>query len=127
MKNSIVYLLTAFSLFLLSCNGNRLNVDVSDITVPAVKIDRLEQDIFNIDTANINASDKKLQAKYGNFYSSYISRIINTGGRHDSSYLSRMNQFIADPDMREAYNDCQKTYPNTDFLAEQLTEIFKHF
>lgn len=127
MKNSIVHLLTVFTLFLSSCDGNRLDVDVSDISIPDVKINRLEQDIFNIDTANIKTADKKLQAKYGNFYFSFISRIINTGGRHDSSYLFRMKQFIADPDMREAFNDCQKTYPNTNFLAEQLTDIFKHF
>jgi hypothetical protein len=127
MKNSIVYVLTVFTLFLSSCDGNRLDVDVSDISIPEVKINRLEQDIFNIDTANIETADKKLQATYGNFYFSFISRIINTGGRHDSSYLFRMKQFIADPDMLEAYNDCQKTYPTTDFLAEQLTDIFKHF
>ena len=127
MKNFIVYFVTASTLFLFSCHGNRFDVDVSNIIIPDVKIDRFEQDIFTIDTANIKAADQKLQAKYGPFYSSYISRIINTGGRKDASHLQRMKQFIADPDMRQAYADCQKMYPNTDFLAEQLTKTFKHF
>ncbi len=127
MKNFIVYLLTLFALFLSSCGGNSLDVDVSNVSVPDFTINRLEQDIFNIDTANIKTSDEKLQIKYGHFYSSYVRRIINKGGQQDSSYLLSMKHFITDSDMREAYSDCQKAYPNTDFLKEQLTEIFKHF
>lgn len=127
MKNFIVYLLTVFAFFLSSCNGNRLEVDISNVKIPDVEINRLEQDVFNLDTANIKVSDKKLQSKYGHFYSSFITRIVNNGGQYDSSYLVRMKQFISDRDMREAYADCQKTYPDTDFLNEQFTELFKHF
>ncbi len=127
MKNFIVYLSIVFVLLFSSCESNRLDVDVSNIIIPEVKINRLEKDIFTIDTSNINTSSEKLLAKYGHFYSSYITRIVNNGGLHDSSYITRMKQFISDRDMREAYADCQKTYPTTDFLSEQLTELFKHF
>jgi hypothetical protein len=80
-----------------------------------------------MDTTDVVAATKKLQSKYGHFYSSYIARIVNNGGIDDSSYQFRMRQFISDPDMRGTYADCQKAYPNTDFLKEQFTEIFKHF
>ena len=127
MKNFIVYLSMAFVLLFTSCGSNRLDVDVSDINIPDVKIDRLEQDIFNIDTTELQTSTKKLQSKYGHFYSSFITRIINNGGLQDSSYEIRMKQFISDRDMRETYADCQKIFPNTNFLDEQITGLFKHF
>lgn len=127
MKNFIVYLSTVFVLFFTSCGSNRLDVDVSDINIPDVKIDRLEQDIFNIDTTDLKTSTEKLRAQYGHFYSSFITRIINTGGMRDSSYEVRMKQFISDRDMRETYDDCQKIFPNTNFLDKQITGLFKHF
>ena len=127
MKNFIVYLFAALAVFLSSCSDNRLDIDVSNVTIPEVKINRLEQDIFKIDTADIKTSTEKLKIKYGRFYSSFITRIINNGGLHDSSYLLRMKQFVCDRDMREAYSDCQKNYPNTDILNKQFTDVFKHF
>ncbi len=114
-------------IFFASCGGNRLDVDVSDVRVPNIKINRLEQDVFTMDTANIIAATKKLQIKYGHFYSGYIAGVINNGGLSDSSYSFRMKQFINDKDMREAYADCQKIYPDVDFLEKDLTDIFKHF
>ena len=127
MKYCIVYLSTVVVFLFTSCGSNHLDIDVSDSTIPDVKINRLEQDVFNIDTTDIKTSSEKLQTKYGHFYSSFISRIINNGGLHDSSYLERMKQFISDRDMLEAYADCQKAYPTTDFLNKELTELYKHF
>jgi len=127
MKNLVVYVFAVSALFFSSCGGRHPDVDVSDVIISEVKINRLEQDIFNMDTTDIKTASEKLKNKYGHFYSSYISSIINDGGLRDSSYIMRMKQFIKDPDMHEAYQDCQKMYPNTDFLKKQLTGLFKHF
>lgn len=110
-----------------SCNNNPLKIDVSDVNVPKVDVNRLEHDLFNIDTSNIKAETEKLQTRYGNFYAIFIRNIINNGGTQDSSYAQRIKQFISDKDMRNAYNDCKKAYPSTDFLNEGLTNLFQHF
>jgi hypothetical protein len=127
MKNFLVYLSVLLLLIFSSCGGNHLKVDVTNVVIPEVKINRLEQDIFTIDTTNIKTATEKLQTKYGHFYSSFIAQIINNGGLRDSSYLFRIKQFISDRDMHEAYTQCEKKYANLDFLNEQLTETFKHF
>ncbi|MGQ0827278.1 MAG: gliding motility lipoprotein GldB [Bacteroidota bacterium] len=114
-------------LFFSSCGNDRRNVDVGHVDIPNVSIDRLEQDIFNIDTLNIETATKKLETKYGRFYSSFITGVINNGGLRDSSYVYRIKQFIGDRDMRQAYTDCQQTYPNLDTLEETFTEAFKYF
>lgn len=110
-----------------SCNNNQLNINVSDVIIPEVKLQRLEQDLFKIDTSQIPTETQKLQTKYGQFYTVFIKSIINNGGLRDSSYASRIKQFISDRDMHQAYSDCQQIFPSTDTLNEQLTDLFKHF
>jgi hypothetical protein len=128
MKQTIVYFYLFFiGLFLLSCGNNKYEVEVTDIVVPDITINRLEQDVFTMDTTNIATATKKLEAKYGNFYSSYITGILNNGGKRDSSYATRMKSFIRDRDMQQVYAACQKTFPSTDSLKEQFLETFKYY
>jgi hypothetical protein len=127
MKNFRIYLYIILVLGVSACGGNRLNVDVSTVDLPDYAIDRLEQDVFNMDTTNVLAATEKLQKKYGHFYTTYVTGVLNNGGIRDSSYSFRMKRFINDRDMKEAYADCQQHYPNTDFLKEQLSGAFQHF
>ena len=127
MKKSLLLISILSFLLFSSCGSDRLKVDVSDVSVHDIIINRLEQDIFNMDTTNIITSSKKLETKYGHFYSSFIRGIINNGGLNDSSYSYRIKQFISDKDMREAYADCQKQYANTDTLKDNILDAFKHF
>lgn len=125
MKNFIFFLLISFSvLFLYSCQNNRLDTDVD---ISTITINRMEQDIFNIDTNDIKTSTEKLQNKYGTFYSAYIKGILNNGGIKDSSYTFLIKKFINDKDMREAYFDCQKVFPDIKFLEGEMKDIFKHY
>lgn len=127
MKKIIFYCFTILILIFSSCNSNPLNIDVSNVVIPSINIERLENDLFTIDTSNIEAETKKLQKKYGNYYSIFIRNIVNNGGLGDSSYSFRIKQFISDKDMKNAYADCQKMYPNVDFLNSKLTDLYKHF
>lgn len=127
MKKFPIYIVIIVLWILSSCGNNHLDINVSDVKIPEITIDRLEQDVFTMDTAHIQAETEKLQKKYGNFYSVFIRNIVNNGGIRDSSYTFRIRQFIYDKDMRHAYNDCQKTYPSIDFLNEELTDLYKHF
>lgn len=127
MKNSILSFLVVFCVFLSSCNNNRYDVDVSDIHIEEVKISRLEQDVFTMDTANIDGETEKMLIKYGDFYKGYIAGVINNGGLRDSSYEYRMMRFIHDADMLDAYSNCQAVYPDMDFLEEKMTGAFKRF
>lgn len=119
--------LVVFVLFISSCKHDPLDADVSGVQIPEIKINRLEQDVFNLDTADIKNASEKLQLKYGKFYAAFISRIINNGELHDSSYALRMKQFIYDRDMRETYETVQKIYPSTNFLRDQFSGVFKHY
>jgi hypothetical protein len=127
MKNLSVYLSIILFITLQSCGGNRLDVNVSDSPIQDITILRMEQNIFKMDTNNIEMASKELQSKYGKFYSTFISMILNNGGLRDSSYSFRMKSFIRDYYMHKAYEDSQKKYPTTDAINEKLLKSYQRF
>ncbi|MDQ3048223.1 MAG: hypothetical protein M3R27_11800, partial [Bacteroidota bacterium] len=127
MKNTVYGIVFLFFIFLCSCENDRLKVDVSETGPEQIFVKRLEQDLFKMDTSRVVEESEKLQKKYGNFYPAFISRIINNGGLNDSSYAFRITQFISDRDMREAYEDIQKKYPDTKALEAEMANAFRHF
>lgn len=127
MKNFRTYIYFVLFLFLSACGNDPLDVDVSDVSIPEITIDRLEQDLFKMDTLNIEASTEKLIAKYGKFYSTFVSVILNNGGLRDSSYSFRIKSFIRDFYMKKAFLDSQKQYPDTEDLRTGITGAYKRF
>lgn len=127
MRNFRAYLYIVLFLTLVSCGNDPLNIDVSDSTVPDITINRLEQDVFTMDTNDVAGATKKLQAKYGRFYTTFISGILNNGGLRDSSYSFRMKSFINDYSMHKAFEDSQKKYPTMDAIRQQLLKSYRLF
>lgn len=128
MKNFKWFSLSLVFLSLLtSCENDRLDINVDSVEIPDFTISRLEQDLFKMDTTHIKEETQKLQNKYGKFYSTFISNILNNGGLQDSAYSYRIKQFITDRDMKEAYTISQQVYPSADELKTQLTGVFKHY
>ena len=125
MKKSVVYIIML--LLFVGCSHDNLKVDVSDVVVPEMTVNRMEQDVFNMDTTHLDASVKLLKKKYGSFFNSYVAGILNNGGIHDSSKAMKIKQFISDKDMREAFSDCQKEFPSTDNLRDEFSQSFKYF
>ena len=127
MKNCLLFVFFTATLFISCNNDNPLKVDVSHVEVPELKINRLDQDVFNIDTSAVPAETQKLQAKYGSFYSAFITGILNAGEIRDSGYVTRIRRFINDRDMKKAYADCQQKYPDLSPLKEAFNEAFQRF
>ncbi len=127
MKGFTFYIMLSLFIFISACTNNPKDIDVSEVKMQEITINRLDQDIFNIDTANVLNDTKKLEKKYGKFYTTFIRGIINNGGIHDSSYSHQIKQFIKDANMHDAFLDCQKLYSSTADFKFQFTDAFKHF
>lgn len=127
MKFSSVYVLLTGFILLSSCGSEPLKINVDNIAVPKLTIDRLEKDVFTMDTTDVQKATDALTLKYGKFYASFISGIINNGGLRDSSYSTRIKAFISDSAMHAAYLDCERKYPTTDELNAQISDVFKHY
>jgi gliding motility-associated lipoprotein GldB len=118
----------AICVFLIAgCTKGRLDVDTINITIPGVKINRLEQDLFNISPDSVQKYTPLMIKKYGKFYVRFVANIINKGGMEDSSYAFNLKQFISDADMRRAYNYTQTAYPDIAWMQDEFNNAFKHF
>lgn len=100
---------------------------MSEVVVSDITINRLDQDVFNMDTTDVAGATKKLQAKYGPFYSIFVTGILNNGEIRDSGYVVRIKRFIRERDMKKAYADCQQLYPDMKKQEHEFTEAFQHF
>lgn len=112
---------------LISCGGDRLDVDVSDINAGAVKVKRFDRDLFAINADNISKSLPELRMNYPGFADLYINNILCQRGLTDSSCVPEIIRFVNDKDMRSAYEDCQKVFPDLDLVEGQLADVFRHY
>jgi len=115
-KKIIVLLL----LGLISCqqDSGRLNVDVSDISIRAVKIKRYGKALFAIDKGNLKEKLKNLQSDFGVFLN---------GNLNDTLNLIRIEDFISDPMLINSAAECEKVFPDLDFLEKELSKAFQHY
>jgi len=115
------FFFTSFLLIIvLSCNlqqGNRLDIDVSDIELPEVKIERYGKDLFALDRTNLTSGLKQLAEKYPVFLQ---------GDLDDPQNVIQISDFINDPLLISASQDCFKKYPELNKLEHELTLAFKH-
>ncbi|MBK6836456.1 MAG: hypothetical protein IPG89_20220 [Bacteroidetes bacterium] len=115
-------------LILAACEGNRLDVDTSEVAIKPIKVLRLDKDIFAMDTTKIASYSPEMLKKYGNFYSTFIFGILNPGDVKDSAYRA-ISAFIQHPDMKEMNKNVNDIY-NEDEIARiesELTTSFTYF
>ncbi|WP_242692038.1 hypothetical protein [Aridibaculum aurantiacum] len=92
MKNTgIVYLLI---LLIVSACKTKNAPDVSHIKIE-LQVQRFEQDLFNIDTTNIDASLDQLNQKYPGFLQDYVFNILGLSPEADQAVIAnQVNAFI---------------------------------
>jgi len=120
---SIVLLI---SLFLISCHNNPVEEKVQLIELK-IETERFDTALFEIKPENTLAALPALGAKYGKFFDIYCRNVIRISSPDSNIFANNLKQFITDPDMRSAYEDSRKLYPDLNFLNVQLSEAFKHY
>ncbi len=84
-------------LYLFSCQSD-VNEPIPDVSDMAVEVDlrRFEQDLFSLDTENLDQELALLEAKYPVFSDIYFNQILQTSGPNDSrqQHLAFMEQFL---------------------------------
>jgi hypothetical protein len=123
MRRSVFYLLAISFIFCSSCHENPLKVDVSGIKIEDVKIRRFEQDLFK---PPFNPG--KLSGMYGDFFRGFVETSpFCPNGIDDPGCQAGIRGFVTDPDMKAAYESCQKEFPDVHELEQKLDDAFRHF
>jgi len=127
MSDKIYFSFLAFLVLLLSsCGNNPLDMDVSTIKTAPVSIQRFDRDFFALTPANISSDLPELKKKYPGFTALFLHNIVCTLGVNDSSCIPEIIKFVHDKDMRNAYDECQKVFPDLSGIESQITEVFAH-
>ncbi len=116
--------------FLNSCNGSDDGPDVSGIKVQLHK-QRLDQDIANIDTADIVTGIKGVKNKYPGFLDFYLDTLIGMGINGNYTYDNPaislgLRSFLTHKDYRGLFDTVAKHYPDTKDVDEKLIKGFQY-
>jgi len=119
-------LLTPLFILFSSCGSSPLDVDVSAVQIEPVKIQRFDRDFFSLTADNIAHLLPEIQKKYSGFSELFISNLVCHSALEDSACPPEIIRFVSDADMRGAYDECQKVFPDLSDIESQLTDVFAH-
>lgn len=85
-----------------------------------INIHRYEKSIFSIDTTNIIAEMKRLQAEYPEV-------LIEDGSWENPQYIQQLKGYLSDPVIAELIEDVNKIFPDLDFLKLELEDAFAYY
>lgn len=98
--------------------SNRLDVDLSDITEPDIKIERYGMDLFHINPDNIAAELPPLAEKYPFFLGELPL---------DTLDLIQIHDWITDPFLRDIATATEAAFPDLKVVEEDLSQAFRHY
>ena len=81
-----------------------MDVDISDIKIKKIKIQRYGQALFTLDRNNLKEELKRLQPEFGIFLSGDLNDTL------------KIYDFISDTLLISVSKDCNKVYPNLNEL-----------
>ncbi|MDZ7743777.1 MAG: hypothetical protein U5Q03_19090 [Bacteroidota bacterium] len=117
--------LKIISLFLLmvlafACNSNktRLDIDVSDVRIEELEINRYEKALFSINPDSLKEGLQNIDPRYEVFLGPDWDQARN---------LIQLKDYILDPKIQELYRDVMSLYPGLSDLSSELSEAFRHY
>lgn len=133
MNRNVIYLFLSlifgsFALILGSCTGETHTKapDVSQISVN-LQLQRFEQDLFALDTANISNALQPLADKYPDFLPFFIAEIAHDQTNPDESPLEAVQGFVSAPQVRRLYDSCQAVYADLRWLEPELKQFLRYY
>lgn len=126
IKNKLLLLLGILSIMTTwSCDSNNYP-DVSNVDV-TVKVQRFEQELFQVDTNNLIPSLQKLNNKYDYFANLYFSEIMGFKRLQDTTmaYAAIIPEFITYPTIKELYDTCQLVYGDFDVVEKDFKKALQ--
>ena len=125
IKSSIT-ILTVLALFSVSCNRNRLKVDISDIK-EEISIVRFEHELFNLLLKDTLKELSALRNRYPNFFDLYTWKVINVGGIEEESFPVIMGQFFADTMIQSVRKVTEQKFSDFKTIENDIIKAFKYY
>ena len=125
MRNKLTAIIS-FCLVLVSCSGDKLDVDVSDIELD-LTFDRFEKSMFKGESPeDMDDINKELIERGGELYEFYVYDMLRSGSVYDDSIGSYLWYFVSDSMMKVVNADMETEFSDFNKIEEQLVDLFKH-
>lgn len=113
------------------CNNHDNNPDVSGINV-TLQTQRLDKDLYNIDTNDVASGLQKLNTAYPDFLNFYLDTLMGFGvkGKYtedNEAIIYGVRKYLTDKDCRGVMDTVQKHYPDTKDAERELEKGFRYF
>ena len=114
--------------FFSSCKHDPLDIDVSSISVPQVKILHYEKEFFALDTTKMTQSLDLLHKHFGNFSDGFVNHVVCSRAHDSLDCDYAIRDFILNAGYRDVLKECNSIFSN-DFsgLENEITDAYKHF
>ncbi len=100
--------------------------DVSGIQLE-IKIRRFDQDLFALDTNNLEADMQQLAQKYPEMLPLFAVEIIHDQTNPNETPVQAVDKFLRWPEIRNLYDTVQQVYGDLRWLERDLTQMFKYY
>lgn len=124
ISNGLVALV--FSMFMISCSSNPLDVDVSDIELE-LELDRMERDVFEVNNEDFVLKNEMLLDKYGWLYRSFMVDMLGEVDPENPQAPQALELFVTHPDMQDIYAMMKEKFEDFSLCQYQLEESFRHY
>jgi len=100
--------------------------DVSDLKVE-LQLLRFEQDIFALDTADLQMGMQRLLGKYPEMLPLFCNEIIHDQSNPNETPRQALGGFLSIPQVRHLYDTVQQVYGDLRWLEKDLTQMFRYY
>ena len=115
-------------LFFTACGDDKRTPrpDVSDIKVE-VQLLRFEQDIFSLDTSQLQIGMQNLLGKYPLMLPLFCNEIIHDQSNPSETPRQALGGFLSVPQVRHLYDTVQQVYGDLRWLEKDLNQMFRYY
>lgn len=114
-------------LLLLSIIGCKQNENKTGVKRGHIKIDRFEQDLFEISLYGLQDSLDFLEKKYPDFFPLFTNKIIQIGNPGQADFSERLMAFVSDFTIYKVKSRVEEVFPNLNKLENQLSSAFSNY
>ncbi|MEM9053182.1 MAG: hypothetical protein AAGC47_14105 [Bacteroidota bacterium] len=111
MKLTRLATLCTLTLCIISCSGDRFEVDVSSVSYKA-EFKRLDKQIFESHSPLSEAASAKLSEEYADFFGVYTQDIMQMPPPENPMLSEFLGRFTTDPTWQSLQTDIDVAYPN---------------
>lgn len=109
-----------------SCQQKSSLPDVSHIQV-AIKIERFDQELTQLDTAAVRAQNSLWQEKYTTFYPDFMLHMLEVGDPRDTAYIAyMMAKIVEQEDFKNLSKAVSLQFPTLEKQEKELSQAFRY-